>query len=93
MFRMRLASIAALAVLSGCATLPAPAPRALMTAPSPVTFDGNVAAQATDVVFLLIADANPATPGFSMRQGESLRLVLPPEFKRNPAVAISPTPT
>lgn len=90
MFRMKLVSIAALAVVAGCTTLPAPAPRALMTEPSPVTFDGNVAGQGTDLVFLLIADANPATPGFTMRRGESLQLVLPAAVKRNVAVPISP---
>lgn len=82
--------LTALAVaIAGCATTPAPTPRPLMTAPSPITFDGNVAGQATDYVFMLVPEANPATPGFGMRAGESLRLALPAGFKRNPAAAIS----
>ena len=59
-----------------------------MTAPAPVTFDGNVAGQATDYVFVLVPDADPATPGFSMRSGDSLRVAFPSSFKRNPQVAI-----
>lgn len=83
-------TLTALAVaVAGCATQPAPAPRPLMTAPAPITFDGNVAGQATDYVFMLVPDSNPATPGFGMRAGESLRLALPAAFKRNPAAAIS----
>ena len=77
------------AALAGCATAPAPVARALMTAPAPITFDGNVAGQATDYVFVLVADANPAVPGFSMRAGELLRLAMPSAFKRNAPVAIS----
>lgn len=76
------------AALAGCATPPPPA-RVLMTAPAPITFDGNVAGQATDFVFMLVPDSNPATPGFGMRAGESLRLALPAAFKRNTAVGIS----
>ena len=82
-----LASLAA--AIAGCATAPPLPPRALMTAPAPITFDGNVAGQATDFVFMLVADANPATPGLVMRAGESLRLALPAAFKRNTAIAIS----
>ena len=81
--------VAALAAaVAGCATAPPP-PRALMTAPAPITFDGNVSGQATDYVFMLVADANPATPGFGLRVGESLRLALPAAFKRNTAASIS----
>ena len=84
--------VAALAAaVAGCATPPPNVPmKELMTAPAPVTFDGNVAGQATDFVFMLVPDSNPATPGFGMRAGESLRLALPEAFKRNTAVAISP---
>jgi len=79
------------ATVAGCATAPTPTPtpRPLMTAPAPITFDGNVAGQATDIVFMLVADANPATPGLALRTGESLRLTLPATFKRNAASAIS----
>lgn len=77
------------AALAGCATAPAPVARAMITAPAPITFDGHVAGQATDYVFVLVADANPATPGFAMRAGESLRLAMPSAFKRNAPVTIS----
>ena len=76
------------AAISACATAPTPSGGSLMTAPAPVTFDGNVAGQATDYVFVLVPDADPATPGFSMRSGDSLRVAFPSSFKRNPQVAI-----
>lgn len=66
------------AAITACATTQAPTPGPLMTAPAPVTFDGNVAGQATDYVFMLVPDANPATPGFAMRAGDSLRLECQP---------------
>ncbi len=74
------------ATLAGCAT--APEPRPLIVAPSPVTFDGDVAGKAADIVFTLVADPNPATPGIALKTGESLQLGLPAAFKRNAAVAI-----
>lgn len=90
----RLCTIAAAVTITvtvtACATATPPVQRALMTAPAPITFDGNVAGQATDIVFMLVADANPATPGLALRSGESLRLVLPAAFKRNATVTISP---
>ncbi len=89
MFKRALMLTAVAAAIAGCAITPALTPRPLMTAPAPITFDGNVAGQATDFVFMLVSDANPATPGFAMRGGESLRLALPAAFKRNPAAAIS----
>jgi hypothetical protein len=78
------------AALAACATAPAPAPRLLMTAPAPTSFDGNVAGQAGDQVFVLVADANPATPGVSLAAGDTLRIELPAAFRRNTAVAIAP---
>jgi hypothetical protein len=75
------------AAVTACAT--APSTRPLMTAPAPISFDGHVAGQATDYVFVLVPDADPATPGLSMRAGESLRIALPKAFERNAAVAIS----
>lgn len=87
MFKTKLMFAAVLAAVAGCAT--APAPHALMTAPAPITFDGHVAAQATDYVFVLVPDANPALPGLALRAGESLRLTLPASFKRNPSVVVS----
>lgn len=82
-------SLAAAAALVACATAPAPAPRPLPTAPAPISFDGHVAGKATDYVFVLVADASPATPGLALRAGESLRLAMPAAFKRNPQAAIN----
>ena len=89
MIKSALMLTALAAAVAGCATPPAPAARPMMTAPAPITFDGNVAGQATDYVFMLVPDANPATLGLAMRSGESLRLAMPAAFKRNPAAAIS----
>ena len=90
MFRNALVLTAIAASVAACAMAPAPAPRALMTAPSPITFDGNVAGRATDYVFVLVPDANPATAGLALRAGEVLRLALPAAFKRNVSVALCP---
>lgn len=87
MFKNAFLLTAMAASLAGCATAPASHP--LMTAPAPITFDGHVAGQATDYVFVLVADANPSVAGLALRSGESLRLVLPSVFKRNPPVTIS----
>ena len=70
------ASAAAAAFMVGCATVPPVAPNQLMTAPAPVTFAGNVAGEATDFVFMLIPDANPATPGLALRAG--VNAAVPP---------------
>lgn len=83
------ASAAAAAFMVGCATVPPVAPNQLMTAPAPVTFAGNVAGEATDFVFMLIPDANPATPGLALRAGDSLLLSMPSAFKRNAATSVS----
>jgi len=86
-----LLTLAALtAALAACATAPAPASRSLMTAPAPISFDGHVAGQATDQVFVLVAGASPATPGIALAAGDTLRIELPPAFRRNTAVAIAP---
>lgn len=89
MFKKSLMLTVIATALAGCAMTLAPTQQPLTIAPAPVTFDGNVAGQATDFVFTLVADANPATSGFAMRSGESLRLTLPTIFKRNAAVSIS----
>ncbi len=87
MSRTTLVAAAVLSALAGCAT--APPPSTLMTAPAPITFDGHVAGQATDYVFVLVADANPAVAGLALHSGDSLRLTLPAAFKRNASVAVS----
>lgn len=77
-----------IAALGACTTLPATTTQPLAVAPAPITFDGHVTGQATDYVFMLVPDANPATPGLALRAGESLRLRMPAEFKRNDAAGI-----
>lgn len=74
--------------LGACTTMPTVTARPLAVAPAPVSFDGHVAAQATDYVFVLVPDANPATPGLAMLAGESLRLNLPAAFTRNQQVVV-----
>lgn len=74
-----LAAIAA--AVAGCATTQTPATRPLAAAAAPVSFDGNVASQATDYVFMLVSDVNPTTAGLTMHAGDSLRLALPNTFK------------
>lgn len=76
--------------MGACAVAPVSAPPTpLVAAPAPISFDGHVAGQATDYVFMLVADANPAVPGLALAAGAQLRLTLPPEFKRNASVPIS----
>jgi hypothetical protein len=76
------------ALVAGCATTPTLVAHPLATALAPVTANGNVAGQATEYVFVLVADANPAVPGLALRQGDSIRLQLPAGFHRNESVAI-----
>jgi hypothetical protein len=84
------AMIAVLAAsLGACAMVPKSSPRPLGVAAAPVTFDGNVAGQATDYVFDLVPDNNPATPGLSMSAGDTIRLTLPGAFKRNEQVGVT----
>ena len=78
-----------LTALSACTTPQVPTPHALMTAPSPISADGNVADRATDEVFALVLDASPQIAGLSLRVGESLRLALPAAFRRNADAAVS----
>lgn len=81
--------IAALAAaLGACASQPASSPQNLAVAPAPVTYDGHVSGQATDYVFMLVPDANPATPGLAMKAGEVMRIRMPAEFKRNDQVTV-----
>lgn len=77
------------AAMTACSTFQMPVPQPLMTAPAQITFDGHVAGQATDYVFVLVPDANPAVPGLAMRAGELLQMALPAAFRRNTATALS----
>ncbi len=74
--------------LGACSSMPEISSRSMPVAPAPVSFDGNVAGQATDYVFILVSDANPATPGLSLNAGDVVRLNLPVAFKRNEQVAV-----
>lgn len=60
----------------------------LIVAPAPITATGHVAGQPTDFVFVLVADADPATPGFALGRGEALRLTMPAAFARDPGTPI-----
>ncbi|PKO62384.1 MAG: hypothetical protein CVU23_11920, partial [Betaproteobacteria bacterium HGW-Betaproteobacteria-17] len=88
MFKKTILVTTLAASLGACATLQQTTPGVLGVAPAPVTFDGHVAGQATDYVFVLVPDANPATPGLSMRAGETIRLIMPAAFKRNEQVEV-----
>ena len=69
-----------------CHPLP---PKQLMPAPALVTLAGNVAGEATDFVFMLIPDGNPATPGLALRATGSLLLSMLSAFKWNAATPVS----
>ncbi|MEW6689157.1 MAG: hypothetical protein AB1452_08720 [Pseudomonadota bacterium] len=74
------------ALLAGCAAGGYRSPsEPLAIAPAPISFDGHVAGRATDLVFVLVKDANPATPGIGLAAGERLMVTLPKDFQRNPA--------
>ena len=85
----KLALSAMAATIAACGTTPSPVVGAMQIGPAPVTFDGNVAGQATDYVFSLVSDANPSGAGIGMHAGESLRLAMPKAFKRNVQIPIS----
>lgn len=88
---VRSASLSAVlsALLAACASAPPVAPQALATAASPLRFDGHVAGRAADWVWVLVPDANPATPGLALREGERLQLALPAAVRRDAAVALA----
>ncbi len=76
-------------LLAGCAAQPARvAPEPLPIAPAPISFDGHVAGRATDLVFVLVKDANPEVPGIGLARGERLMVTLPKDFQRNSASAL-----
>ena len=64
---LALAAAAAL-TLPGCASVLAPTAGALMVGPSPVTFHGNVAGEPTNMIFVMVADPDPAVPGSACRR-------------------------
>lgn len=65
-------------------------PAELVSAPAPVSYDGDTSGRATDLVLVLVKDGSPATPGISLATGEILRIVVPAQFTRTAGVEISP---
>ncbi len=65
-------------------------PAALVVAPAPVSFDGDTAGRATDLVFVLVPDAAPTTPGVSLAAGDVLRIGVPAAFTHAADVEITP---
>lgn len=56
--------------------------------PAPISFDGDTAGRATDLVFVLVPDSSPAVPGISLAAGDVLHIALPDAFTRAPDVEI-----
>lgn len=86
----RVGGIIALAsILGACSTIAttvSPAPLGVVLAP--VVFDGNVAGRATEYVFILVPNDNPAVPGIALGKDETLSIKMPTAFRRNPAMAM-----
>ncbi len=89
MYKRNVLALTLVTTLVACASVQPMSPRVLGVAPSPVSFDGNVAGRPTDLVFVMDADANPAKAGIAMRTGDMMRLDLPTGFARDPQVAIT----
>ena len=81
-----------------CSSPPAPRdttptvvpPAALVVAPAPISYDGDAAGRATDLVFVLVTDGSPAVAGVSLATGEVLRIAVPEAFRRTASVEIAP---
>jgi hypothetical protein len=63
-------------------------PKPMAIAPAPISYDGHVAGRATDYVFVLERNADPAVPGYTLAAGDTLALRLPKDFKRNSAAPL-----
>jgi hypothetical protein len=55
----------------------------MIVAPAPITSEGNVGGQPTDLVFILVKDADLTVPGIALARGERLMVVLPKDFVRD----------
>lgn len=75
-------------MLTACSSVVTVPPAPLGVVLAPVVFDGNVAGRATEYVFILVPDDNPAVPGIALGKDETLRIRMPTAFRRNPAVAV-----
>lgn len=71
-------------LVAACAnTGMSPDSQPLPIAPSPITYDGNVAGQATNLIFVLERKGDPSAPGHALAAGDTLAIRLPKDFKRN----------
>jgi hypothetical protein len=83
-------TLLAAAFLAACASLaPRPEPKPMPIAPAPISFDGHVAGMATDYVFVLERNADPAVPGHTLSAGDTLAVRLPKDFKRNTSAPLA----
>jgi hypothetical protein len=64
-------------------------PQPLPIGPATISYDGHVAGQATDLVFVLERNADPAVPGYTLAAGDTLAVRLPKAFTRNASAALS----
>ena len=83
-----LAVIVAVVALGACVTVQSPLPEPLAIGPAPVSYDGHIAGQATDLVFVLVPNADPTVAGLALEPGDSLGVMLPAAFRRNDQVVI-----
>jgi hypothetical protein len=78
------------ALLAACASPGSrPEPKPLAIAPAPISYDGHVAGQATDYIFVLERNVDPAVPGHTLSAGDTLAIRLPKDFKRNAAAPLA----
>ncbi len=56
--------------------------------PAPVPADGYYQGTATHLGFVLVPNADPSVKGIALQEGDTLAIVLPTEFKREPSVAV-----
>ena len=60
----------------------------LTIASAPINYDGDIAGKDTHLVLLLPDSSDPRVPGLAMEPGGTIRIVLPPDFVRNPSQPI-----
>jgi hypothetical protein len=78
------------ALLTACAVPGARMdPKPLQIAPAPISYDGHVAGQATDYVFVLERNGDPSVPGYTLSAGDTLAVRLPREFGRNASAPLA----
>jgi hypothetical protein len=82
--------VGAVLALAACTAYgPKPEPQPLPIGPAPISYDGHVAGQATDLVFVLERNGDPAVPGHTLAAGDTLAVRLPKDFTRNAAAPLS----